>query len=192
MKLTTISLATACVLLSAPVFAQSQTRPQNTLPQATQPQTTQPQTTGVAPVNAAMSAPDFVNKIVMGDMWDVRTARLAEQKGDNGDKSFARREVTDHTKLTDDLKAMVDSGKVKATIPTGWDNEHQQRFDQLEKLSGKPFDEAYNRNETQNHQNMVNWLQQYAQNGDNAELKQWASKTLPEVKQHLTNAEKLK
>jgi putative membrane protein len=180
MKLTTIALATACALLSAPAFAQ------------TPSPSTLPQTTGVAPANAAISTPDFVNKVAMGDMWDVRAARLAEQKGDRSDKTFAQGEITHHTKLTDDLKSMVDSGKVHATIPTGWDNEHQQRFDRLEKLSGKQFDEAYNRDETQNHQNMVTWLQRYAQNGDNAELKQWASKTLPEVKQHLTDAEKLK
>jgi len=182
MKLTTIALATACALFGAPAFAQSQTPSPTTLPQ----------TTGVAPANATISTPDFVNKIVMGDMWDVRAARLAEQKGDNSDKSFARREITDHTKLTDGLTAMVNSGKVHASIPTGLDSEHQQRLDQLGKLSGKQFDEAYNRDESQNHENMVTWLQQYTQNGDNADLKQWASKTLPEVRQHLTNAEKLK
>ena len=190
MKLRTMALAAACALLSVPVFAQ--TPSQNTLPQNKQPQFNQQQTTGVARANAAMSAPDFINKIVMGDMWDVRAARLAEQKGDRSDKTFGQTEITSHTKLTDDLKAMVDSGQVKATIPTGWDNKHQQRLDQLSKMSGKQFDEAYNRDETQNHQDMVNWLQQYAQNGDNPDLKQWASKTLPEVTQHLTNADKLK
>jgi hypothetical protein len=39
---------------------------------------------------------------------------------------------------------------------------------------------------------MATLLQQYAQNGDSSDLKQWASKVLPEVRQHLTNAEKLK
>jgi putative membrane protein len=177
-------------LLSTPVFAQ--TPSQNTLPQNTQPQFNQQQTTGVAPASAAISTPDFINKIVMGDMWDVRAARLAEQKGDRSDKTFGQTEITTHTKLTDDLKAMVDSGKVHATIPTSWDNEHQQRFDQLSKMSGKQFDEAYNKDEVQNHENMVNTLQQYAQNGDNPDLKQWASKMLPEVKQHLNKAENLK
>ena len=190
MKLRTIALATTCALLSAPVFAQ--TPSQNAQPRNTQPQYNQSQTTGVAPANAAMSTPDFINKIVMGDMWDVRSAQLAEQKGDSADKNFARGEVSRHTKLTDELKAMVDSGKVHATIPNGMDNEHQQRFDQLSKMSGGQFSEAYKRDEVQNHQNMVNYLEQYAQTGDNAELKQWASKTLPEVKQRLTDAEKLK
>ena len=72
------------------------------------------------------------------------------------------------------------------------DQRHQQKLDQLQKLSGKPFDEAYNKDEVQNHESTITLLQQYAQNGDNSDLKQWASKVLLEMKQHLTNAEKLK
>jgi putative membrane protein len=87
---------------------------------------------------------------------------------------------------------MVNSGEAHASVPTGLDSEHQQKMDQLQKLSGRQFDEAYNRDEVQNHENMGTLLLQYAQNGDNSDLKQWASKVLPEVRQHLANAEKLK
>lgn len=179
MKLMTVAVAT-CALLSAPVFAQAPT------------QTNPPRTTGAAPANSAISTSDFINRMAIGDMFDVQSARLAEQKGERIEKTFAQREVTDHTKFTDDIKGMVNSGKVHASVPTGLDSEHQQRMDQLQKLSGKQFDEAYNRDEVQNHENMATVLQQYAQNGDNSDLKQWASKILPEVRQHLTNAEKLK
>jgi putative membrane protein len=135
---------------------------------------------------------DFINGMVIGDMFDVQSARLAEQKGERGEKTFAQQEGTDHTKFTGDIKGMVNSGKVHASVPTGLDSEHQQNMDQLQKLSGKPFDEAYNRDEVQNHENMATLLLRYAQNGDNSDLKRWASRVEPEVKQHLTNAEKLK
>jgi putative membrane protein len=179
MKLMTVAVAT-CALLSAPVFAQAV------------PQTNPPETTGAAPAKSAISTSDFINRMVIGDMFDVQSARLAEQKGERGEKHFAQREVTDHTKLTDDIKGMVNSGKVHASVPTGLDSEHQQKMGQLEKLSGKRFDKAYDRDEVQNHENMGILLQQYAHNGDNSDLKQWASKMEPEVRQHLTNAEKLK
>lgn len=184
MKLT-ITLATACALMSAPVFAQTPS-------QTNQPQTNAPQTTGVAPANAAISTPNFVNRIVMSDMFDVQAGRLAEQRGDSSDTSFARGEVNYHTKLGDEIKNMVNSGKVHASIASALDREYQQKLDQLRKLSSKQFGDAYKKDQVQNHETLVMTLQQYAQNGDNPELKQWASKTLPEVKQHLTNAEKLK
>jgi putative membrane protein len=183
MKATTLVVATACAL-SAPVFAQA--------PSQTNPPANPPRTTGAASTNAPIPTSDFINKIVMGDMFDAQSARLAERKGDSGEKTFAQREVPDHTKFTNEIKAMASSGKVHASVPTSLDNEHQQKLDQLQKLSGKPFDEAYNKDEVQNHESTITLLQQYAQNGDNSDLKQWASKVLPEMKQHLTNAEKLK
>jgi putative membrane protein len=179
MKLLTVAVAT-CALLSAPVLAQAP------------PQTNSPRTTGTAPANSAISTSNFIDRMVIGDMFDVQAARLAERKGESSEKTFAQREVTDHTKFTGDIKGMVNSGKVHASVPTGLDSEYQQKMGELQKLSGKQFDQAYNRDEVQNHENMGTLLLQYAQNGDNSDLKQWASKVLPEVRQHLTKAENLK
>lgn len=168
MKLT-LALATTCALLSAPAFAQSPTTPQ------AQPHS---QTTGVAPANAAISTPDFVNRVIMSDMFDTQAAKIAEQKGDSSDRNFARREAVVHAKATDGLKAIVTSGKVKdASVPTALDSEHQQRLDRLQKLSGKQFDEAYNKDAVQNHDNLIAMIEQYARNGNNTDVKQWASKT---------------
>ena len=125
-------------------------------------------------------------------MFDVQAARLAEQKGDRSDKTFAQREVSNHTKMMDDLKSLVNSQKINASIPTGLTTEYQQRIDQLQKLSGKQFDEAYNNEALRNHDNLTALLDQYAKTGDNTPLKQWASKTVPEVKQQLSEAAKLK
>lgn len=75
-------------------------------------------------------------------MFDIQAARLAEQKGDQSDKRFAQREIANHTKMTDDLKPMVDSKNVNTSIPAALTNKYQQRIDRLQKLSGKQFDEA--------------------------------------------------
>jgi putative membrane protein len=172
MKLT-LALATACALFAAPAFAQSPTTPQTKNPA---------QTTGVAPANAPISTRDFVNRVIMSDMFDTRAAKIAEQKGDSSDRNFARQEAAYHPQLTDELKSMVNSGKVKdSSIPTALDSEHQQRLDQLQKLSGKQFDEAFKKDAAQNHENLVSLLEQYSRNGTSADLKQWASKTLPQV-----------
>jgi putative membrane protein len=183
MKLT-LALATACALLSAPAFAQSQATPQ--------PQTPS-QTTGLAPATAPIATPDFVNRVIMSDMFDVQAAKIAEQKGDSSDRNFARREALDHAKWTDELRAMVSAGKVKdANIATALDSEHRQRLDQLQKLSGKQFEDAYRKDAMQNHENLVSLLGEYSRNGNNTDLKQWASKTLPEIREGLKASETLK
>jgi putative membrane protein len=121
MKLIT-ALATTCALLSAPAFAQSAT----TL-----------RTTGATPTSPTISTPEFVNKAIESNMFDVRAARMAEQKGDSGDRSFARPEVLGHTKVTDDLKMMVNTGKVNAKIPSALDSDQQAKLDELGHLWGK-------------------------------------------------------
>jgi putative membrane protein len=183
MKLT-LALATACALLSAPAFAQSQTTPQ---PQPSL------QTTGVAAATARISTPDFVNRVIMSDMFDVQAAKIAEQKGDSSDRNFAHRESVDHSKWTDELRGMVNAGKVKAAnIPTALGSEQRQRLDQLQKLSGKQFDAAYKRDTIQNHENLVSLVDEYSQNGDNNDVKQWASKILSEIRGGLKYSESLK
>jgi len=184
MKLTILAaLAAACAFVGAPSFAQSPATPQSKSPS---------QTAAVASAYEKISAADFVNNIVMRNMFDVQAARLAEQKGDQSHKTFAQREISNHTKMTDDLKAMAKSKKINASIPTGLTTEYQQRIDRLQKLSGKQFDEAYGNEVLRNHENLNALLDRYAKNGDNTELKQWASKTVPEVRQQLAAAAELK
>jgi putative membrane protein len=168
---------------SKPALAQSQTTPQAQTP---------PQTTGLAPATAPISAPDFVNRVIMSDMFDVQAAKIAEQKGNSSDRSFAQREAANHSKWTDELKGMVSAGKVKdANIPTALDSEHRQRLDQLQKLSGKQFDETYKKDAMQNHENLVSVLADYSRNGNNTDLKQWASKTLPQIREGLKASQTL-
>jgi putative membrane protein len=174
MKLS-IALATTCVLLSAPAFAQSPTTPHPT---------------GATP-SPTISTPDFVNKAIESNMFDVREAQMAEQKGDSVDRSYARPDVLGHTKLIDDLKGMVNTGKVNAKIPGAVDNDQQAKLDELGNLWGKSFDDAYSRDQRESHQDEIDLFQQYAQNGDNPTLKQWAAKMLPELKSHLTSAQGL-
>jgi putative membrane protein len=39
--------------------------------------------------------------------------------------------VTDHTKTSTELRAMISSGKVKADVPTELDSSHQSKLDKL-------------------------------------------------------------
>jgi putative membrane protein len=100
--------------------------------------------------------------------------------------------VQDHQKTSSELKALVDSGKVKAKLPTALDSEHQKLLDDLKAKNGKDFDQGYDQIQVKAHRDAVALFEAYARNGDNAELKDWAGKTLPHLKEHLSMAEKLK
>ena len=100
--------------------------------------------------------------------------------------------VADHQKTSSELKSLVEGGKVNAKLPTAMDSDHQGMFDQLKGKSGKDFDQSYDQIQVKAHQDAVALFEAYAKTGDDAELKKWAAKTLPHLKQHLTMAQKLK
>jgi len=174
MKRTAIILGS--LLLATPVLAQSvgeKTGVNSTL--------------GIAPTTA-----DFVKEVAISDMFEIASNKLAEEKGNAAEKSFAAMMVTDHTKTSTELKALVKSGTVKAQVPSELDSAHQSKLDKLKGLSGKDFSSSFASYQVDAHKDAVNLFERYAKGGDTAELKDWAGKTLPTLKHHLEMAQDLK
>ena len=141
----------------------------------------------------APSTDDFVKKVAISDMFEIQSSELALTKNPDADtKPFAERMIHDHQQTSKELKGLVDGGKVKVTLPTALDTEHQKKLDELRGKSGKEFDTAYDGAQLQGHKDAVALFEAYSQKGDNADLKKWAGTTLPHLKEHLTMAEKLK
>jgi putative membrane protein len=91
---------------------------------------------GIAPKTA-----DFITEAAMSDMLEIEAAKIAEQKGNAQEKSFAAQMITDHTKTSSELKQTV-SGDEKAAIPTALDDASQKKLDKLR--NAKPEDFAVN------------------------------------------------
>jgi putative membrane protein len=154
-----------------------------------------PQSAPAAPASTqpAPSAQDFVNKVAISDMFEIQSSQLALSKQPDKDtKPFAQKMVTDHQKTSKELKSLIDGGKVKATLPSALDAEHQKILDDLKAKSGKDFDQSYDQIQVKAHQDAVELFNAYAKGGDDPELKKWAAKTLPNLERHLTMAQKLK
>ncbi len=178
-----VLLAAACALMAAPASAQTlKDRAKHAA-----------ETTGVASaLGISPTTQDFVNTVAISDMFEIQSSELAQSKATDDSKSFASHMVSDHTKTSGELKAMVTSGKVKAQLPGALDASHQSKLDKLKSLNGKDFDSNYDSMQQSAHKDAVSLFERYAKNGDNPSLKAWAKKTLPALKQHLAMAEKLK
>jgi len=145
------------------------------------------------PTATAPPTQDFVNKVAISDMFEIQSSQLALAKQADADtKPFAEKMVQDHQKTSGELKALIEGGKVKATLPTALDSEHQKMLDDLKSKSGKEFDSSYDQIQRKAHQEAVTLFGAYAKGGDNSDLKSWAGQTLPHLKEHLSMAEKLK
>jgi putative membrane protein len=145
------------------------------------------------PAAATPSAQDFVNKVAISDMFEIQSSQIALGKQADADtKPFAEKMIQDHQKTTSELKAVVDGSMVKLTLPATLDSEHQKMLDDLNAKSGKDFDTSYDQIQVKAHRDAVALFEAYARSGEDSELKTWAGKTLPSLKEHLTMAENLK
>src|SRR5207248_11415535 len=100
--------------------------------------------------------------------------------------------ITDHQKTTEELKALVNAGKVKAMLPTAMDSSHQSKLDKLKGLSGADFDKTFDDMQQSAHKDATSLFERYAKGGENADLKAFASKHLPTLQHHLKMAEDLR
>jgi putative membrane protein len=158
-----IGIPAAFLVLAAPVFAQTR-----------------------------VSMEDFVTKVAVSDMMEIQSSQLALTRQPDADtKPFAEQMVKDHQQTSKELKALIDSGKVKASLPSALDAEHQKKLDELNAKFGKDFDRAYDQMQLQGHEEAVALFERYVANGDNPDLKSWAAMTLPHLKEHLAMAKKL-
>ena len=64
-------------------------------------------------------------------------------------------------------------------------------IDDLDAANGADFDKIYAKQQVRAHAKAVELFDAYAEDGNNAALKQFAANTLPTVKRHREEAEKL-
>jgi putative membrane protein len=167
-----------------------------------------------------VTAQEFMRLASMSDRFEVASSRLAQQKSQNAQlKQFAEHMVRDHTKTTQELQQLIQqvpgSGAGAATpLPNGresqgtaqggqitnaqggpqhegLDQQHAALLQQLQQANGAEFDRLYVRQQLAAHQQAVDMFRNYSQSGDNPQLKQWAAKTLPDLVEHLAQAQKL-
>jgi putative membrane protein len=151
-----------------------------------------PAATVPTPANEA-AAPDFVTKAAASDMFEVAAGKLAGTRSTNAAvKKFAKEMVTAHTKSTADLKKAIASSGQTLTPPAALPPDMQGKIDDLTKADAKDFDKKYIDGQVDAHQDTLNVMQRYAQDGDVADIKAFAATTAPVVQQHLDMAKKIK
>jgi putative membrane protein len=165
-------IALSTVFLSTVAFAQSAAE-----------KTGVNSTLGIAP-----KTEDFIKEAAMSDMLEIEAAKIAQQKGNPTEKTFAGQMITDHTKTSSELKGMV-SGDMKAAIPTALDDPSQKKLDKLKDTKPEDFAAEYDPMQVSAHKDATSLFERYAKGGDDPKLKDWAGKTLPALQHHLEMAQ---
>lgn len=133
----------------------------------------------------------FMMKAAQGGMAEVELGNLAkEHASSQAVKDFGRHMVDDHSKANDELKSLA--ARKNVTLPGSIDAKDQATKDRLSKMNGAAFDKAYMRDMVMDHKKDVAEFQKEANSGMDPDVKNWASKTLPTLQQHLQMAQSTK
>jgi putative membrane protein len=126
---------------------------------------------------------EFVSDAGMDGMFDVQAGNLALQKAQSADvKSFAQRMVNDHGTSNAELAQFATTKGL--ALPTELGGEMKGAFDHLNGLTGAEFDKAYMHHMVEGHDKDVAEFDKMSTSASDSDLKAWAGKTLPTLKQH--------
>jgi putative membrane protein len=130
----------------------------------------------------------FLHEAAAGSLAEVELGKLAQERAANAHvKEFGARMAKDHAKANDELKPIADAKNV--ALPSAPDKKTQREYDKLAKKSGADFDKAYMKHMLDDHKKDVKEFQKEAQKGKDADLKNFASSTLPTLEEHLRLAQ---
>lgn len=128
---------------------------------------------------------NFVTQAAKGGKTEVNAGKLAVNKSTRVDiKAFGAKMITDHSKANAELMGIVSTKRWEITPPTAAEVAPDAMLTQSTKAD---FDKNYVTMMVQDHKKTVALFEYAAANAPDPSIKAFAVKTLPKLKQHLTN-----
>jgi putative membrane protein len=132
----------------------------------------------------------YVSNAAIGDMYEIEAGRMAQERAQNADvKAFGQMLVTDHTATSNEMKPLA--AAAGETAPTEMDERRKGLLDNLRAASAADFDRVFLDQQVAAHQEAITLHRGYADNGEDAQLKAFAGRTVPKLEQHLERARQL-
>lgn len=170
------ALAVAIALVTAAAYAQEHA-PAEDAPNQPPPQ-------------PRMTVKDFVTAAANGNMVEIQTGQMAQQKGSSDQvKDLGKRLVKDHEAAQEKLAAVAQS--VGTALPTTLDDRHQKMVDQLSNHDKEAFDKAYLQAMAKDHMRTIRMYEQANQRTDNEALKNYTREMLPILQAHLAQVKEV-
>jgi len=132
----------------------------------------------------------FINQTATEGMAEVEMGKVASDHALSSEvRQFAAQMISDHTKANEELERIASEKLLR--VPKDLDAEHKAKIDILRKKTGAEFDKSYMQAQVSDHDKMQQLLAAEATNGKNADLKKFAVKILPTVREHYQMAKEL-
>lgn len=135
-----------------------------------------PSSSAADPAKLGANDKDFISKAAAGGMMEIEMGEMAQKQGQSAEvKQIGKQIAADHTKANNELieiakKKGVGVGKLTTGMP---------------KMDKAHFDQDYLAMMVRDHQTDIALFEKQVKSGSDADLKAYASKTLPVLKKHM-------
>ncbi|MEG4944168.1 DUF4142 domain-containing protein [Microcoleus sp. F4-D5] len=137
-----------------------------------------------APNSLSSRDKNFVLQAAQTGMLEVQLGKLAVERGSSARvKEYGQEMVDEHTQANQELMQLAMQKGVE--LPTEMSSQNKAVTDRLSGLSGTSFDTAYKQAMIESHNQAIALFQAQSQQGQDPELKGWATKLLPNLQAHL-------
>lgn len=133
----------------------------------------------------------FIQDAAQGGMFEVQVAQLAAAKAtDPAVKDFASKLVQDHQQANNELVQIANARHVE--LPAAPSRDQRHAIEKLGKKSGAEFDREFVKQVgLKDHEKDIRTFEKAAGKLKDPDLKAWAQKTLPHLREHRALAQKL-
>lgn len=130
----------------------------------------------------------FLQDAAKGGMMEVHMGQLGMERGASpAVKSLSQHLINDHKTANQELADLAK--KMGVSLPG--DDAQMAASMPFATKSGDDFDKAFARTAVEDHQKDIAEFEKEANSGNDPDLKNWASKTLPTLRAHLAEAQAL-
>jgi putative membrane protein len=145
---------------------------------------------GAAQAQTAMPDATFVGHVGAANAAEVELARAAETRAsDQAVRQYADRLEVDHRATGAELQAL--GARKGWQVPTQPDGQHLAVRDRLMTLSGPEFDRQFVDEMVKDHNHAIAEFETAATTANDTELRDWAQKMLPVLREHRYMAQEL-
>ncbi|MEG3860129.1 DUF4142 domain-containing protein, partial [Microcoleus sp. herbarium12] len=127
---------------------------------------------------------NFVMQAGQTGMLEVQLGRLAVQRGSSSAvKQYGQQMIDEHTRVNQELMQLAMQKGIE--VPKQMSGQNKALSDRLSGLSGASFDAAYKQAMIDSHNQAIALFKAQSQQGQDPQLKAWATQKLPNLQAHL-------
>jgi len=129
-------------------------------------------------------AADYLVEAYSGNMYEIQVSENAALNASDAEvKKIAAMMIQAHTKMNFDVQTLANSKGI--TLPTTLTEDQTKCIQKITDKTGLDYDREYISDLKDKHEKTLKMLEKVSEKCDDAEIKNWATSSIPEVQHHL-------